>query len=159
MMEGFRRWWGVRSLREKRLLLVMIALFAVVLVWLGIIRPVEDALSKARERHAEAVLRLARVQAQADAVRLLDRAAPGALAGPLAAIVTDAATQAGFAGAQVTSQGEGRVALAIVSARPTAVFAWIGTLESRGILVERLSARANSDPTIAIDATLVARQR
>ena len=40
MIANLKRWFDTRSLREKRLLLVMAALAVLTLVWGGIIRPV-----------------------------------------------------------------------------------------------------------------------
>lgn len=151
MKAEFLDWWRGRSVREQRLLLVMFALLAVTVLWLGIYRPMEAALSNARERHQQAVIRLGEVRAAAAALK--SGPAVG-LPGPLVSVVTQAATDAGFANAVVTPQGDRRVSVSIPSARPAPFFAWIASLEARGIVVERLSARANSDPTLAVDASL-----
>jgi general secretion pathway protein M len=151
MRAQFLDWWRARSRREQRLLLVMFALLAVTILWLGIYRPMQDALSSARARHQQAVVQLAEVRAGAEMLR---RGPTVALPGPLAAIVTQSATDAGFSNAIVTPQGDRRVTVSIPSARPAPAFAWIASLEARGIVVEQFSARANGDPTLAIDATL-----
>lgn len=151
MTAQFMAWWRERSLREQRLLLVMAALLAVTILWLGIYRPLQAGLSTSRERHQEAVVRLGEVRAQAEALR-----GGGAtrLPAPLADVVTQSASQAGFANATVAPQGDRRVALSISAARPGPVLAWLASLEARGVVVERLVARANADPTLTIDATL-----
>ena len=41
-MSGLALWWRERSLREQRLLLVMLGLLVLVLGWLLIIRPLGD---------------------------------------------------------------------------------------------------------------------
>lgn len=151
MKAQFLDWWRGRSVREQRLLLAMFALLAVTILWLGIYRPMQDALSNARERQQQAVIRLGEIRAGVAAVR--GRPAAG-LPGPLLAVVSQSATEAGFANAAVTPQGDRRVAVSIPSARPAPFFAWIASLEARGIVVERLSARANSDPTLAVETTL-----
>lgn len=155
MKAQFLDWWRARSLREQRLLLVMFALLAVTILWLGIYRPLQGALSAARERHQQAVVMLGEARAQAAALRQ-SSAAEALPPGPLAPVVTQAANEAGFANAAVAPQGDRRVSISIPSARPTAVLGWIATLETRGIVVERLTARANSDPTVTVDATLAA---
>lgn len=147
-------WWRERSLREQRLLLAMFAFLAVTVLWLGVYRPIQNALSGARERHQQAVVRLGEVRAQADALRALQKTGLPTLPAPLATIVTQAANEAGFANATVAPQGERRVSVSIPSARPAPILAWIAAMEGRGIIVERLSARANSDPTLTVDATL-----
>ena len=48
MTQRFQAWYRERSLREQRLLLLMFALLAVTLLWLGIYLPVQDALSVQR---------------------------------------------------------------------------------------------------------------
>jgi general secretion pathway protein M len=145
-------WWRERSLREQRMLLAMAALLAVTIVWLGVYRPLQSGLSSSRERHQLAVVRLGEVRADAAALRGLGR--PAALPGPLVTVVAQSANEAGFATAMVAAQGEQRVTVSIASARPAAAFTWIAALEARGIIVERLAARANSDPTLALDLTL-----
>jgi hypothetical protein len=42
----------------------------------------------------------------------------------------------------------------MANARPQAFFGWIGQLEARGLVVESMSARANADQTIAVEAVL-----
>ena len=147
-------WWRLRSRREQRLLLIMFALLAVTVLWLGIYRPIQNALYTARERHQEAVIRLGEVRLQADALRALRRRGANGLSAPLATAVAQAATEAGFANATVAPQGGNRVSISIPSARAAPVLAWIAALEARGVVVERFSARANSDPTLTVDATL-----
>ena len=56
-MNELRAWFAGRSLRERRLILVMVALLAVTIVWGLVIRPVRDGLSSTRERYADAVVR------------------------------------------------------------------------------------------------------
>jgi general secretion pathway protein M len=144
-------WWRGRSLREQRLLLVMFALIAVTFLWLGIYRPIQNGLSSARERHQEAVVRLGEVRAQADELRTLKGSAR--VAGPIATVLSEAATEAGFANATFAPQGDARATLFIPSARPAPLLRWMSELEARGLIVERLSARANADQTLAVDAT------
>lgn len=151
MTARFMTWWRERSVREQRLLLVMAALLAVTILWLGIYRPIQAGLSNSRERHQEAVVRLGEVRAQAAALR---GAGSVRLPAPLAAFVTQSAAGAGFANATVAPQGDRRVSLSISSARPGPVLAWLASLEERGVVIERMVARANADPTLTIDATL-----
>jgi general secretion pathway protein M len=144
-------WWRDRSVREQRMLLVMVSLLAVTILWLGIYRPLQLGLSNARERHQAAVVRLGEVRAQVDALRGSSAAAQ---TGPLAELVTRAAADAGFANATVAPQGDRRVSVSIPSARPGPVMGWIAGLEAQGVIVERFSARANADPTLTVDLVL-----
>jgi general secretion pathway protein M len=144
-------WWRERSLREQRMLLVMAALLAITILWFGIYRPIQDALSSTRARHQESVIRLAEIRAQRDALRVGGRQIA---AGPLADLVNRAAAEAGFAGATVAVQGDRRVSVSIPSARPGPVMSWIADLEAQGVVVERLNARANADPTLTVDLVM-----
>lgn len=154
MKAQFLDWWRGRSLREQRLLLVMFALLAATFLWLGVYRPVGHALSSARARHEAAVIRLGEARAQADALKALRKTGLPTLTAPLATLVTQSANDAGFANATIGAQGDRRVTVSIPAARPNALFTWIAGLEMRGIVVERLSARANSDQTLSVDATM-----
>ena len=154
MTERFKAWWALRTTREQRLLLVMFALLAVVIVWLGVIRPVTDALASARERHATAITRLAEIRAAAEAYRELRRSAPPSLAAPLATVVAQSAAEAGFQPTAITPDGAGRVTVSLASARPIALFSWVAQLEAQGIMVERMTAKSNSDPTLGVELVL-----
>ena len=159
MTRQLRFWWSLRTTREQRMLLAMAAAIAIVLAWLLIVRPLDDALADARARHARAVLDRARAQAQADEIALLQRGGPPPIQGVLATAIGQKANEAGFAKARVTPDGK-RVAIAIEAAKAQAVFGWIADLERRdGLVVDRLSARTNSDATIAVDATVRVRNR
>jgi general secretion pathway protein M len=133
------------------MLLVMAALLAITILWFGIYRPIQDALSSTRARHQESVIRLAEIRAQRDALRVGGRQTA---AGPLADLVNRAAAEAGFAGATVAAQGDRRVSVSIPSARPGPVMSWIAGLEAQGVIVERMNARANADPTLTVDLVM-----
>lgn len=155
MISALRIWWQGRSRREQWLLGVMLVLLGGTILWLGVYRPVEAGLAAARARHDEAVALVAATRADAEAFTRLGRASRSAAPANLAAFVTADAVAAGFTAAVVTPAGDRRATVSIPSARPAAAGAWLAGLEAKGIVVERLSARANSDPTLAIDLTLV----
>jgi general secretion pathway protein M len=155
-VSALKQWWRGRTLREQRLLLAMSVLFAIVLLWLLIVRPVGDALSRARERHADAAQALAEARAQAALIRQLERSAPAALAEPVDALISRSATEAGFPIGRLERQGN-RAAMVLPSVRPQAFFGWLGQMEARGLIVERLSATPNTDQTVTVEVTLRAR--
>jgi general secretion pathway protein M len=158
MNDTLRIWWRGRTLREQRLLLAMAGLLALVLAWLLVIRPIDDSLSAARERHAEVVLRLAQARGQAAAIRALQSAPAVTLPGPLTTVLSTAATEAGFSAPRVEPQGANAALVIIDSARPQAVFGWVRQMEQRhGLVVDRLSANANSDQTLAVQVAFRAR--
>jgi general secretion pathway protein M len=154
-----RGWWSGRSLRERWLILAMLALLALVLVWFLLLRPLGDARAAAEERLAAATADLGRARALAFTAR---QAAPGTPSQarvplPLDSFLTRTAGEQGFTNIQVTALGNDRARIALANARAQPFLAWIGQLEARGVTVETLNARANGDQTIAVDATLRAR--
>ncbi|MES2056802.1 MAG: type II secretion system protein GspM [Pseudomonadota bacterium] len=157
MIAAFNSWFTDRSLREKRMLIVMAALAALTLVWAGIIRPVTDALSSARERHAGAVLRVAETEVRLAALKSLQQDRPAPLGGSLDSVVRDRANNAGFPLANVVVQGADRVQITITAAKPGPLLGWIADLELAGILVDSLNLTNNGDQTVAADITLKAR--
>jgi general secretion pathway protein M len=158
MTGTFKTWWRARTGREQAMLLAMIALAAIVFAWLLIIRPLDVALEAARTRHAAAAAALAEARAEAEAIGGAEAATPTRAPLPVDGFISRGATEAGFADARITSQGPTRAATAIPAARPQAFFGWIARMEASGLVVERLSARANSDRTISVEADLRARE-
>jgi general secretion pathway protein M len=158
MTDSAKLWWQARTLREQRLLIAMFALLALVLVWLLVIRPVGDALSAARERHGAAVQAVAEARAQAELVRRLEKTVPPSLGGPIDAVIGRAASDAGFPIAGLQREGSNQATLISNSVRPQAFFAWVDQMEAgRGLIVERLSATANSDRTLSVQVTFRSR--
>lgn len=156
-MTGLRSWFEGRSLREKRLLLAMAALAVLTLLWAAIIRPVGDGLSSARERHADAVIRLGQTEAQVAALRDAQRAKPAPLTGTLADVVRARADAAGFALSSLDQDGADQVRVGIQSARPGALVAWLARLERSGILVGAVTMTNNGDRTVGVTLVLKAR--
>lgn len=154
-MSGIRSWFAGRSLRERRLILVMLALLVVTILWGGIILPVRDGLSSARERYADAVVRLGGTQNAVDLIRSAGRRAP--IEGSLADTVRRRAEAAGFALATVDESGAGRVHATITAARPAPLARWFAGLETSGILIESAAWRDNADGSVGVD--FVARAR
>lgn len=153
-MNGFSAWWATRSARERNLLLVMFGLLALVLIWLLVVRPLGDALDRAKQRHNTAVLQLAEARARSNPGGARTGGTPPL---PLDALISRTATDAGFTAAQVTGGGPTTAQLRLDAARPQALFGWIATLEAQGVRVERLQARANPDRTVAVEAAFSAR--
>lgn len=145
-------WWRARNLRERRLLATAGALLALVLVWFLAIRPLMDARATSEARLRAATTALA--EARADAAALRPSGGGEAAPTPLAPFVTQSATEQGFTNITVTGDQANRVSIASPQVRPAAFFGWIGQLEARGIVVDSLTAGANADRTIAVQAVL-----
>ena len=157
MTDRFRLWFAERSPREKRMLIGMAVLLVLTLIWAAIIRPVSDGLSSARERHEDAVIRLAETQARVKMVAGLQQQHPAPIAAPLDTIIRDRANEAGFALASVTADGSNRVRISIATARPGALVGWIAQLEAAGILIDSLATSDNGDKTVSAQMTLKVR--
>lgn len=149
-------WFAERSLREKRLLIVMAALLVLTLVWLLVIRPLGDALSSERQRHADAVVRLGETAAAIEAIRESRRGRPP-LTGALADVVRARAAEAGFAIATLDEAGPGRIRVGIAGARPAALVPWLARLEAGGVLVDTATLTDKGDRTVGVQLVLKAR--
>lgn len=156
-MEGMAIWWRDRTLREQRLLLVMFGLLLLVFGWLLVIRPLSDALDAAQRRHDEAVTALAQARGRTDAVRRFQSEPTAAAPVPIDGFLSRTSNEAGFAGARIVAQGPARATIAFDSVRPQAFFAWVRLMEGRGLVVDSLRARANSDRTLAVEGAFRAR--
>jgi general secretion pathway protein M len=149
--------WLARTPRERWLLGMMLALVALVLVWLLILRPLGDMLSAARQRHGEAVAALAEARSQAAAIAALERNRPAPFEGPIDSALSAAASEAGFQLSGVQPEGPGRVSIAIGAAKPQALFGWIAALEAQGYIVQSLTASSNPDRTLSAQILFRAR--
>ncbi len=153
MMDRTRDWWAGRSERERWMLGVMFALLGVVVLWLLIIRPIDNARARAELRLAAATTDAGRIAAVAEGVRTAQASAPPPLAVPLATAVGQAAESNGFTLSRLDPQGD-KVAIAIATARSPALFTWLGALEKQGVIVDKLTLRTNSDATLAVEGVL-----
>jgi general secretion pathway protein M len=159
MSARFTIWWRARTMREQRLLLVMAGLALLTFSWLLVIRPMEDALSEARERHGNAVIALAEARAQAQLVAGLEKNRPSDPGASLDSLLMTSAAEAGFQVARIEREGPGQATLVIDAVRPQAFFGWVATMEAeRGLIVEQLGATANSDQTLSVQITFRGRK-
>ena len=123
-MNALLIWFRGRTVREQRLLMVMVALLVITLVFAGIIRPVRDGLESTRQRHASAEIRLGEVKAQVAQVKAIQRARPRVPEGPLADAIRTRADEAGFVVANLEPDGD-RIRITIATARPGPLLGWI----------------------------------
>lgn len=145
------RWrarWAMMSARERVLILIMLGLLTIVLLWLGIVRPVNDGLAQARADHLIAVDRAGRIDAAVDALRRSSVATP-VLEGALDQVVAQSAGEAGFTLDSQNLVGPDRLAIAIGSARTTALFTWLAALETRGVGVETMTIQPGANGTVS----------
>ncbi|WP_340264376.1 type II secretion system protein GspM [Sphingobium mellinum] len=157
MMERVKILWAERSPREQWMLGVMFALLAIVIIWLGVLRPLDAAQRSAGDRLREATDRNAAVRAK---VKLLKALPAGIGASSVTAaidqLVGQSAGEAGLTLERAQAKGGGRIDIAIASVRPVALFSWLAALESRGIRVETMSARPGPTAgSVSVQAVLV----
>lgn len=158
MNDRLNLWWRGRTVREQRLILAMLGLATAILLWLLVVRPLNDALAQARERHGAAVIALAEARAQAAAISSIERAPRPVAAGAVDALINSAAIEAGFPVTRVEREGVSQATLVMDAVRPQAFFGWVGQMErDRGLIVERLRATTNSDQSLAVQVTFRAR--
>ncbi|HEX7741291.1 MAG TPA: type II secretion system protein M [Sphingobium sp.] len=156
MMEQMKRLWAERSPREQGMLGVMFALLAVVILWLGVLRPLEGAQRSARDALVEASDRNAAIRAKVKLLKTLPRTGAAASAAmPLDQLVGQSAGEAGLTLERAVAQGPGRIEIAVASVRPVALFSWLAALETQGVRVETMNARPSPTAgSVAVQAVL-----
>lgn len=150
-------WYAARSLRERRLIALMLVIALPLLAWLLVVAPLSKAYEEALVRHLEAVDRNGRVRALAKPGRISQPAIAPQSGGTaeLALVVTEAAAQAGLTLDSTTPAGADTVTISIGQARPTAAVQWLRDFELRGIRVEDLRMAPAADGTVSLTARLV----
>src|SRR3546814_10399821 len=94
----------------------------VVFAWLLIIRPLDDALSNARERHGDAVVALAEARARAALIAGIEREEPASLGASVDTIVSAAAVDVGFSVSRIERAGGGAATVVLAGVRPKGFF-------------------------------------
>ncbi len=156
MTDNLRDWWTGRTPRQRILLMVLAALVAAMIAWLGIWRPVNSFLDTARTAQGEALDRLSRTQAMVAEAKRVGKGEAGA-ALDVGAVINQSAIEAGFTLAKNEQRQPGAFAIAISAAKSRALFIWLGGLERQGIVAQSATIRANGDGTVSFDAVLKGR--
>lgn len=157
MIAAVRTWFNGRTLRERRMLLAMLAMIVFTLIWFAVLLPISDGLSSSRTRLNDAVIRLAQTKDQVDAIAALSKDRPAPIAGALDDYLRQSAGDTGFALSNVAVQADGRVQLTIPTARAGALFSWLADLERAGVIVASIAITNNGDQTVAAQMTLMRR--
>jgi general secretion pathway protein M len=153
MTETIAIWWRGRTVREQRLLALMFGLLFLLLAWLLVVRPLDDALAAARERHGAAVIALAEAKVRTAEIERLQKQVPAGAPRPVMTIVNESAVGAGFSIRSLDKMGSGAVRLVLDSVRPQAFFGWVAEMEGQGLIVVQLTARPNADRTLAAEVS------
>jgi general secretion pathway protein M len=159
MTARLKQYWADRSPREQQLLGVMFVLLVLVVIGLGIVRPLVKATETAQVRLDRVSLDAGQVRAAADRLRMAQKDAPPPATVALPVVVSQSASAAGFTLSMLDAQGEDRIGITIASAKSPALFGWFAQLAKQGIFVERMTIRTGGDATLAVDATLRQRAR
>lgn len=157
MMERLATYWNERSARERWLLGIMFGLLALVVLWLGVVRPIGVAQRTSRDAMLEAIDRNAAIRARVKLLKQLPPATAAAGQGvPVDQLLGQSAGEAGLTLTRAQAQGVSRADIAIADIRPVALMSWLATLEAQGVRVETLSARPSATAgSIMIEAVLV----
>lgn len=152
-------WWSGRSDRERLMLSVMCSLIGVLVLWLAVIKPIDDARERAELRLAAAAADAGRIATISAGIRHARASTPPVLAVPLPFAIAQAADVSGFTLSRLDPMDSGRVTIAISTARGPALFKWLSVLDNEGIIVDKLTLRPNSDATLAVEGVLRVRSR
>jgi general secretion pathway protein M len=153
MMETMRSWWASHSAGERRFMAGLGALILIVIIWLGVLRPVDAGLAAGWERQGLALDRYASVRAKV--AELQKRPARQAQANrePIDQLIGQSAAEAGFTLDRATMQGEGRMSVNMTSARVGPLLQWISRLEQAGIGVQTISiVPGATEGTVSVQA-------
>jgi general secretion pathway protein M len=152
MIGSFKTWWDQHSASERGVMAVLGIAVAVVILWLGIYRPVEDGIALGWARQGAALDRYASVRSKVEALKRLPAKPPRTIL-PVEQAVTQSAAEAGFTLDKVGNAGGNGISVSIASARTEALLAWLSHLEQVGIAVKSISIVPGQTPgTVAVQA-------
>lgn len=146
-------WWGGRTLRERRMLMVMAGLLTAFALWLGLAQPIMEWRSAAADRAEAAAATLAEVRAAAASF-----GPPGPAASPpaegLEPLIRRTAGAAGLEVATVMSPS-GQLGFQLSSVGSGPLFAWLATLETdHRLTICSLGVTENADATLNVEGGL-----
>jgi general secretion pathway protein M len=146
-------WWDGRTVRERRMLMVMAVLVAAVLAWLLVVRPVQAWQAGAADRRVEAEQTLAEVRSGLRVIAPSSPPGPASTEG-LEPLVRRTAEAAGLTVVTTMAPGGG-LGIQMSQAPGRETFAWLAALEAdHGIKVCSLGVMENADATLNIDGAL-----
>ena len=158
MIDRLKALWDQRSSREQWMIGVMVALFAVVILWLGVLLPLQAGQRSARDALREATDRNAAIRYKVKLLKSLSKAQgrPFSDAVSIDQFIGQSAGEAGLTLERSQAQGSDRIDIAIASVRPVALFSWLASLENQGIGVETMTARPSPTAgSVSVQAVLV----
>lgn len=152
-MEKLRSWYFGLSLRERRLVLLMIAVAVPVLLWLAVWRPVAAAHDTALENYRMALDRNGRIAAMTGVTEGDERPAP-VIDGSLAAWLLNHASERGLVLARQEDLSDARAEVEMGAAGPADIARWLGALEAEGLRIENVRLGPSPNGGVAMTATV-----
>ena len=147
LMSQAAAWWDGRTLRERRMLVIMGLAVAVVLVWLLVLRPIWAWREAAGRDRAVA-------EADLDLIRRVEgtESSAGESGGSvdLQAVVQQANTTAGVTPVMGMSSGGG-LGFSLTNVSTGAAFGWLAALQDLKVEATSLSVVENADATISME--------
>lgn len=152
--QGLRDAFAARTVRERRMLVGLGVVLALVVGWYGVVTPALAWRDDATDRLATARTRAAAVE---DGVARLKGAGPTGQALPaveVEALAMQAAQASGLV-LEVGDAGDGTLEFSIQSAASSALFGWLQTLEAQhGVSATALNVAENADATLQAQGQL-----
>lgn len=148
-------WWSGRTLRERRMLMVMVVLLLATLVSLGVVRPVLAWRASAADRARAAAVTLAEVRVAVASFGPARTAVP-LPAGGLEPLIRRTAESAGVeVVTAMSASGQLGFQLSRVASGP--LFAWLSALETdHGLTICSLGVTENADATLNVEGAVSA---
>lgn len=152
-MGPLQLWLSGRTLRERRMLMVMAVLLAATVAWLGVVRPVLAWRTAAADRAEASAAQLAEVRAS---VASLGPARPASQppAEGLEPLIRRTAEAAGLEVVTAMSPS-GQLGIQLSQVRSGPLFAWLAALETdHHLTVCSLGVAENADATLNVEGAL-----
>ncbi len=148
-------WWAGRTVRERRMLMVMGVLILVTALWLGVVRPLQDWRAAAADRAEAAATTLAEVRRTVGVLQpaTTDAARPAEGLDPLLRRTADTA------GISIvtTMSPSGQLGFQLSGVRSGPLFEWLWALETdHRLAICSLGIAENADATLNVEGSVSA---
>jgi len=153
LLDPIELWFSGRTVRERRMLIVMASLLVAVAAWLAVVRPVFAWRGSAADRAEAAAAVLAEVQASVASLEARPAAAPPPAEG-LEPLLRRTAQAAGL---EVTTamSPSGQMGFQMARAQSGPLFTWLAALETdHRLSVCSLGVTENADATLNVEGAL-----
>ncbi|MDQ3245895.1 MAG: type II secretion system protein M [Pseudomonadota bacterium] len=154
MIVAVRDYYGARTQREQRLILLMLGIAVPLLIALLIVIPLGNAYDRALDRHLEAVDRNGRIRQIAEMAKNRPASAPEIGGANLSLIVAESASRAGLTLDSNAAAGGNAVAVTIGAAPAPLAVQWLREFETRGVIIEDLRLAPAANGNVSVSARL-----